>query len=123
MKQWIHLYVSAIIIMIAIIWSSIVEKIIPEIAYIEMVLSGMIIVLLVYLPVLIKMAESRTYKTVEATFSDKEGWEVTGSDTSEGNILNSYVKEGWQLKGAIGTDQSPDKAGRKKRYYYLCRNW
>ena len=125
MKQWIHIYTVAIIIMIATVWSSVIEKVIPGITYIETAISGTIIVLLVYLPVLIKMAESRTYKVVEATFCPNKGWEVAGISElffmSEDHILDHFIKEGWLFKGAIGTDQSP--IGCKKRYYYLYRNW
>ncbi len=130
MKQWIYVYVyvSAILMMIAVIWNSIVEKVIPGITYIEMMLSGMIVILLVYLPILIKTAENETYKNIKATFIEEKGWMVDGIENrfflSEGHILNYFAKEKWRLKGVIGTDQPFDKKeGEKKRYYYLYKNW
>lgn len=45
--------------MVVVVWGSVSRKIIPEITYAETILSGMIIVLLVYLPVLTKMAEDK----------------------------------------------------------------
>lgn len=59
MKTWIHIYITVIIFMVVVVWGSVSRKIIPEITYAETILSGMIIVLLVYLPVLTKMAEDK----------------------------------------------------------------
>lgn len=123
MKQWIYVYTAIIIAMIALVWNSISGKIIPGITYSEMVLSGMIIVLFIYLPVLIKSAECEIYKVIKATFIPDKGWTIVGivTDTdskfftNEDHVLDHFVKEEWQLKNVIGTE--------KERYYYLYRNW